>query len=214
MRLGEYRLAPLGFIEFCLKKPKRCAEPNEIRQIPLDAARGELERVNLDVDFDITPRSEPRSLEKAAWNDEATTGDCRDYALTKRSRLLNLGYPPSALLLAEAEIPDGKRHIVLVIASDQGDFVLDNLQPEVIRWDKLPYRWVMRSTSNNPKIWQTISQNAAPGAETAKRCMRYSYLAYPYKRPGSAPMSGDRQAYFRDCMAKDGNVPPLASATP
>src|SRR6516165_10738610 len=45
------------------------------------------------------------------------------------------------------------------------------------------------------------SASAGPTAETAKRCMHYSYLAYPYKRPGSVRMSGDRQAYFRDCIA-------------
>jgi hypothetical protein len=55
---------------------------------------------------------------------------------------------------------------------------------------------------------------AAPSAETAKRCVRYSYLAYPYKRPGSVHMSGDRQAYFKDCMAKDGNVPEPTPAKP
>jgi hypothetical protein len=48
--------------------------------------------------------------------------------------------------------------------------------------------------------------SAGPNAEVAKRCMHYSYLAYPYKRPGSVRMSGDLQAYFRDCMAKEGNV--------
>jgi hypothetical protein len=48
---------------------------------------------------------------------------------------------------------------------------------------------------------------AGPSAETAKKCMRYSYLLYPYKRPGSVRMSGDRNNYFRDCMAKDGHVP-------
>jgi hypothetical protein len=48
---------------------------------------------------------------------------------------------------------------------------------------------------------------AGPSAEVARRCMHYSYLAYPYKRPGSVRMSGDRQAYFRDCMEKEGNVP-------
>ena len=58
------------------------------------------------------------------------------------------------------------------------------------------------------------SASAGPTAETAKRCMRYSYLVYPYKRPGSVRMSGDRQAYFRDCMAKDGNVPPPTLAKP
>jgi hypothetical protein len=49
--------------------------------------------------------------------------------------------------------------------------------------------------------------SAAPSAEVAKRCMRYSYVAYPFKRPGAVPMSGNRQAYFKDCMAKDGDVP-------
>lgn len=49
--------------------------------------------------------------------------------------------------------------------------------------------------------------SAAPSAEVAKRCMRYSYVAHPYKRPGAVRMSGDRQAYFKNCMAKDGDVP-------
>jgi len=48
---------------------------------------------------------------------------------------------------------------------------------------------------------------AGPSAETARRCMQYSYVTYPYKRPGSVRMSGDRQAYFKDCMEKAGNVP-------
>jgi hypothetical protein len=48
---------------------------------------------------------------------------------------------------------------------------------------------------------------AAPSAEVAKRCMHYSYVVYPYKRPGAVRMSGDRQAYFKDCMAKNGDVP-------
>lgn len=53
---------------------------------------------------------------------------------------------------------------------------------------------------------------AGPSAETAKRCVHYSYVLYPYKRPGSVRMTGDRQSYFRDCMAKEGNVPAPAAA--
>jgi len=48
---------------------------------------------------------------------------------------------------------------------------------------------------------------AGPSAETAKKCMHFSYLAYPYARPGAVKASGDRGAYFKDCMAKEGNVP-------
>ena len=48
---------------------------------------------------------------------------------------------------------------------------------------------------------------AAPSAEAARKCLHYSYIAYPYQRPGSVRMSPDRQNYFKDCMAKEGNVP-------
>ena len=55
---------------------------------------------------------------------------------------------------------------------------------------------------------------AAPSAEVAKRCVHYAYIAYPFKRPGSAPMSGDRQLYINDCFAKNGDVPVPAPALP
>jgi hypothetical protein len=51
----------------------------------------------------------------------------------------------------------------------------------------------------------------APSAEVAKLCMRYSYVVCPYKRPGSVRMSGDRQNYFKDCVAREGKVPEPAS---
>jgi hypothetical protein len=49
--------------------------------------------------------------------------------------------------------------------------------------------------------------SAAPTTEVAKRCLHYAYIVYPFKRPGAVPMSGDREAYFRDCLAKNGEVP-------
>lgn len=51
------------------------------------------------------------------------------------------------------------------------------------------------------------SASAAPSADVAKRCIHYSYTAYPFKRPGAVHMSGDRQAYFKDCIARNGDVP-------
>jgi hypothetical protein len=32
--------------------------------------------------------------------------------------------------------------------------------------------------------------------------------------PGSVRMNGDRQAYFKDCMAKEGNIPAPEPAPP
>jgi hypothetical protein len=54
-----------------------------------------------------------------------------------------------------------------------------------------------------------------PTAEVAKRCLHYAYIVYPFKRPGAVRMSGDREAWFRDCLAKNGEVPqPTASGKP
>jgi hypothetical protein len=53
----------------------------------------------------------------------------------------------------------------------------------------------------------SLTASAAPNAEVAKRCLHYAYIVYPYKRPGAVRMSGDRQAYFKDCMEKNGDVP-------
>ena len=58
------------------------------------------------------------------------------------------------------------------------------------------------------------SAYAGPSPEIAKRCMHYSYVVYPYKRPGSVRGSGDRQSYFRDCMARNGDVPAPDSTKP
>jgi hypothetical protein len=53
------------------------------------------------------------------------------------------------------------------------------------------------------------SVSAAPSKEIARRCLHFSYVAYPFKGPGAAPLaSADRQAYYKDCLAKNGNVPP------
>jgi hypothetical protein len=48
---------------------------------------------------------------------------------------------------------------------------------------------------------------APPTAEVAKRCLHYAYISYPRRPPGAAPASGAREAYFRDCLNKDGEVP-------
>jgi len=52
-----------------------------------------------------------------------------------------------------------------------------------------------------------VDASAAPSAEVAKRCVHYAYILYPWKRPGSVPQSGDRQAYVKDCFSRNGDVP-------
>lgn len=161
MPLGESMTPPFSFLLFCDRKPMRCPISEDIRQIPFNAANRQiLENVQRSVNREL--RS---GLER--WTDNAARTDCTDYALTKRSRLLDTGYPASALLIAVAFVPSGEGHLVLVVVTDQGDFVLDNLRATVVRWDQLPYRWVMRSTPQNPRRWQTVlPKYIGPGFES------------------------------------------------
>jgi predicted transglutaminase-like cysteine proteinase len=87
------------------------------------------------------------------WTDEALSGPCYEHALIKRSRLLDRGLLASALLLAVALAPDAKAHLVLIVVTDKGGYVLDNLHQTVVRWDELPYRWVIRSSRQKPQYW-------------------------------------------------------------
>lgn len=150
MPLGEPMLPPFSFTRFCVRKPARCPVSEDVHQIPLNAEnRRVLEEVQRSVNNELRA-----GLER--WDDDATRTDCTDYTLTKRSRLLDKGYPASALLVAVAFVPSGEGHLLLVVVTDQGDFVLDNLRPTIVRWDKLPYRWVMRSMPQDPKKWQAV----------------------------------------------------------
>ena len=113
----------------------------------------QLELVNREVNTLIMPAAREPGM---PWDDDATVGDCNDYTLQKRSKLLDLKFPASALLLAVAIVPGGEGHLVLVVATDRGDLVLDNLRDEVVRWDTLPYRWIKRSSPEDPGTWKLI----------------------------------------------------------
>jgi predicted transglutaminase-like cysteine proteinase len=168
MSLAENELAPQAFIEFCNRNSERCAVSEETRQITLnDQNLRQLDAVNRAVNLSITFLDDPPGVEKP-WQDDARVGDCDAYALAKRSRLLDLKQPSSALLLTVAIVSSGEAHLVLVVVTDRGDFVLDNLRQDILRWDRIPYHWVKRSSPMNPQFWQSIVSPAIALNQFAK----------------------------------------------
>lgn len=154
MTPGEFALAPIQFTVFCVRKPERCVSSEDIQKIAYDdESRRKIDSVHRGVNRSIAPFAHSPGV---PWQDDATIGDCNEYALAKRSQLLDLKFPASALLLAVAVVPSGEAHLVLVVVTDQGDFVLDSLRRHVVRWDRLPYRWIKRSSPKDPKLWQFI----------------------------------------------------------
>jgi len=80
-------------------------------------------------------------------------GDCEDYALEKRNRLIASGWSPEAISLAIARLSDGRFHTVVIAQTDAGDFVLDNLSARIVPLESSQYVWVSRQTGDDLKAW-------------------------------------------------------------
>jgi predicted transglutaminase-like cysteine proteinase len=87
-------------------------------------------------------------------------GDCEDYALETRRLLIAAGAPAQALSIAVVAPPQGPVHAVLLVATDQGELVLDNLQPRILRWDQTGYRFIQRQVPGMPLRWVKVATGA------------------------------------------------------
>ena len=86
----------------------------------------------------------------------ALYGDCEDYVLAKRTALVAEGVPAQALSIAVARNTSGQSHAVLVVSTDKGDLVLDNLSYWIRPWADVPYQWVMRQNHGDANDWRAI----------------------------------------------------------
>src|SRR5438552_11036795 len=106
------------------------------------------------------------------------SGDCNDFAVTKRHELLARGWTSDALLLAEVVTRWNEHHIVLVLRTQDGDFVLDNLDGDVRLRSISSYRWFRIQSPHDPRLWSTIVTKAQhdPGREHNEW---FSHVALP-----------------------------------
>ncbi|WP_246263421.1 transglutaminase-like cysteine peptidase [Caulobacter soli] len=105
-------------------------------------------------DFDLYGLQEFWSLPRVI--DGKMYGDCEDYALEKRRRLIAAGVPAEALSMAVAVTARGETHAVLVVSFESGDWVLDNLTPWATPWNELNYHWVERQVPGSTE-WKSIT---------------------------------------------------------
>lgn len=83
-------------------------------------------------------------------------GDCEDYVLAKRVALTNVGVPAERLSIALVETRWGESHAVLLLAAEDGDYVLDNLEPRILHWTQAPYVWRERQVPGQPLAWVEV----------------------------------------------------------
>ena len=142
---------PVGFLVFCLKNPSQCRGGGSAQVTLSDEMMATLNSVNRAVNRSIRPRNERADR----WEINVRVGDCEDYALTKRARLMALGLPASALRIATARTRSGVGHAVLVVRTNEGDFVLDNLSSRIQVWNQTGLRWIAMSGAN-PRSWNAV----------------------------------------------------------
>jgi predicted transglutaminase-like cysteine proteinase len=85
-------------------------------------------------------------------------GDCEDFVLLKRKMLERSGLSESALLITVVRLPDGSGHATLLVRTDHGDFVLDNLSNKVSSWAERGYSYVKRQSAENPNQWVMLKR--------------------------------------------------------
>jgi predicted transglutaminase-like cysteine proteinase len=98
-------------------------------------------------------------------------GDCEDYALEKRRRLVQAGVPVSNLLITVVRQPNGDGHAVLTVNTNMGDFVLDNLEPRVMAWGETDYQFLKRQSARHAGMWVSIDdgRNVLVGSVSSNR---------------------------------------------
>src|SRR5690606_16939950 len=84
-----------------------------------------INRINDEVNDEILPISDEELWGvPELWSFPGNFGDCEDFVLEKRRRLIAAGVPASQLLITVVRQSNGEGHAVLTISTDRGDLVL------------------------------------------------------------------------------------------
>lgn len=120
-----------------------------------------LNRVNGDINGAIEARTDMANYGvEDYWNtpleEGRHSGDCEDYVLEKQRALLAAGVPRRALNIGLVTTNWGESHAVLLVATSEGEYVLDSLSPWIVSWRQAPYRWVRREVDGDAFNWVMI----------------------------------------------------------
>ena len=173
---GAFVLPPVSFTQFCLSYPQECPEAGGAKAANLTRKLiSELRAVNQRVNRAITPSE----VAPGNWALDIAQGDCNDYAVQKRHELLRRGWPAGTLALTVVRTPWGEGHLVLMVRTNRGDLVLDNLRPEIRDWRRSRYEGLMRQSAENPKFWVSLAGPPMADPTIAKQDARASTSAPP-----------------------------------
>ncbi|MGX1305552.1 putative transglutaminase-like cysteine proteinase [Amorphus suaedae] len=182
MPLATETEAPDGFVDFCTRFPVDCQESGEpARAVVLTRDRWvELVETNRSVNRTVSPTTDQEFYGREEfWTFPQTAGDCEDYVLLKRHKLIGKGWPSSVLLITVVRDENGEGHAVLTVGTDRGDLILDNRTDVILPWNNRPYTYVKRQRIRNPRAWVRVLD---PRATQAVGSLRPPADAVPHAR--------------------------------
>jgi predicted transglutaminase-like cysteine proteinase len=155
---------PIGHYEYCKSNPKSCGAMRDEGPLQLTEAKWKtLLKVNYTANSTIEPLTDQEIYGvEERWVIPTTVGDCEDYVLLKQKMLIQRGFAPSDLLITVVLQPNGDGHAVLVVRTDRGDFVLDNMRNKVLLWSDTEYTFLKRQSSRNAAQWVKIEDDRTP----------------------------------------------------
>ncbi|WP_201864285.1 transglutaminase-like cysteine peptidase [Microvirga soli] len=154
-----------GWLRFCEQNPVECTiNPSEPAIIDLTARDWQtLNRINQQVNAGIkaTTDKDHWGVEDV-WNyAEDGYGDCEDYQLVKRKRLVEAGFPNRALRMTVVIDEEGAGHAVMMVRTTRGDFILDNKRNAILPWHKTGYIYVKRE-GDEGQAWVSLGGRTSP----------------------------------------------------
>lgn len=162
MPTGGRTTQPIGHYELCQREPVECIQKTG-RQNPVELTRtlwAEIIEINRSVNDAVAPRTDMEMWgHDEVWSYPTSVGDCEDYALEKRRRLMQGGIPAGNLLMTVVRQPNGEGHAVLTVRTSRGDFILDNLEPRVLAWTDTRYTYLKRQSDRNSGAWVSINDS-------------------------------------------------------
>lgn len=87
--------------------------------------------------------------------DKYAAGDCDDYALTKRRKLIEADVPFECMFPTIC-MAGNEGHLVLVVRTDKRDLMLDNIEKKVVSVSSVNYKWLYRLDARSSK-WVKLS---------------------------------------------------------
>jgi predicted transglutaminase-like cysteine proteinase len=161
IKVSHRTVGPYAGVLFCRENPEEC-EVKRTRWSRLEMAMSEkrfaqLQSVNQSINRKIRPQNDSAGAGGDVWSLAPASGDCEDYAITKRHELIARGWSANTLRLAVAYTAFGEGHMVLVVKTNSGDLVLDNRFDAIRRWDKTGLKWVMVQSASDPEKWMTVA---------------------------------------------------------